>query len=159
MMNELRSTADLLEIAIRIERCLLELYKRIRDSIEHSLGRDVFDFMAAEEQVHIVMLRRFLDSCSDDESNFQLNRNKKASQNGLVVHAMRVFHRLQEATTTTDFIDALGIGIELETESVFYFTELGEMFLGEQSDLITRICDDEKSHLLKLVAIMKETGP
>jgi rubrerythrin len=157
-MNELRSTSELLEIAIRIERCLLELYKRMRDTIEHSLGRDIFDFLAAEEQVHIVMLRRFLDSCSDDESNFQLNERKTRSQNGLVVHAMRVFNRLQEATTTNDLIDALAIGIELETESIFYFTELGEMFLGEQNDLIARIRDDEKSHLLKLVALMKRTG-
>jgi rubrerythrin len=156
-MNELRSTADLLEIAIRIERCLLELYKRMRDTIEHSLSRDMFDFLAAEEQVHIVMLRRFLDSCADDEDRFHLNGDKTKSQDGMVVHAMRVFNRLPEVTTTDHLTDALGIGIELETESIFYFTELGEMFLGEQNDLITRIRDDEKSHLLKLVALMKRT--
>jgi rubrerythrin len=156
MMNEFRSINDLLEIGIRVERCLLDYYRRMRDHIEHSYGKDRFDSLASEEQSHIVMLRRFLDSCSDDEEKYNLNKEQNKSQNSLVSHAMRVFNRAEEATTIDDGLEALGIGTELETESIFFFTELQNLFLGEQQDLITLILDDEKSHLLKLIAMTKK---
>lgn len=155
-MNEFRSINDLLEIAIRVERCLLDYYKRMRDHIEHSYGKDQFDTLVSEEQSHIVMLRRFLDSCGDDEEKYNLNKGQNKSQNSMVSHAMRVFNRAEEVTTIEDGLEALGIGTELETESIFFFTELKDLFLGEQQDLVTLILDDEKSHLLKLIAMTKK---
>lgn len=155
-MNEFRSINDLLEIAIRVERCLLDYYRRMRDHIEHSYGKDQFDSLASEEQSHIVMLRRFLDSCGDDEEQYNLNKEQNKSQNSLVSHAMRVFNRAEEVTTIEDGLEALGIGTELETESIFFFTELKDLFLGEQQDLITLIWNDEKSHLLKLIEMTKK---
>ncbi|MGB7053915.1 MAG: ferritin family protein [bacterium] len=155
-MNDFRTINDLLEIGIRVERCLLDYYRRMRDHIEHSYGKDQFDSLAAAEQAHIVMLRRFLDSCGDDEEEYNLNKEQNKSQNSLVSHAMRVFNRAEEVTTIEDGLEALGIGTELEIESISFFTELQALFLGEQQDLITLILDDEKSHLLKLIAITKK---
>lgn len=155
-MNDFRTINDLLEIGIRVERCLLDYYKRMRDHIEHSYGKDQFDSLAAAEQSHIVMLRRFLDSCGDDEEEYNLNKEQNKSQNSLVSHAMRVFNRAEEVTTIEDGLEALGIGTELEIESISFFTELQDLFLGEQQDLITLILDDEKSHLLKLIALTKK---
>jgi rubrerythrin len=156
-MAELRSISDLLEVAIRVERCLLDFYKKMRDQIEHSYGRDQFDSLASEEQTHIVMLRRFLDGIGDNEDGFQLKKGRTKSQNGLVSHAMRVFSRAEEMTRTDDALEALSIGMELEMESIFYFTELHEMFQGEQQDLIAHILKNEKSHLLRLIAMTKKT--
>lgn len=155
-MNEFRSVNDLLEIGIRVERCLLDFYKRMRDHIEHSYGRDNFDSLAAAEQAHIVMLRRFLDSCGDDEEKFNLKKECNVVQDSLVSHAMRIFSRAEEITAVENGAEALGIGKELETESIFFFTELGDMFLGEQHDLIARILEDERAHLLKLIAMTKK---
>jgi rubrerythrin len=154
-MNEFRSVNDLLEIGIRVKRCLLDYYKRMRDHVEHSYGKDHFDSLAAAEQAHIVMLRRFLDSCGDDEEKFNLRKEENISQNRLVSHAMRVFCHAEEITAVEGSAEALSIGTELETESIFFFTELRDLFLGEQHDLIARILEDEKSHLLKLIAVIK----
>jgi rubrerythrin len=154
-MNEFRSVNDLLEIGIRVKRCLLDYYKRMRDHVEHSYGKDHFDSLAAAEQAHIVMLRRFLDSCGDDEEKFNLRKEENISQNRLVSHAMRVFSRAEEITALETGAVALSIGTELETESIFFFAELRDLFLGEQHDLIARILEDEKSHLLKLIAMTK----
>lgn len=156
-MTDLRSISDLLEVAIRVERCLLDFYKRMRDQIEHSYGRDQFDSLASEEQTHIVMLRRFLDGIGDNENEFRVRRGRIRSQNGLVSHAMRVFSRAEEMTLTDDALEALSIGLELETESIFYFTELHDMFQGEQQDLIAHILKNQKSHLLKLIAMTRKT--
>jgi len=156
-MNEFRSVSDLLELAIRVERCLLDFYKRMHDHIQHSLGTEQFATLAAAEQAHIVMLRRFLDSCSDDESKFNLKREQNKSQNDLVSHAMRIFNRAEEMTKIDDALDALCIGTESEIESILFFTALSDLFFGEQHDLIAHILHDEESHLLKLIAITKKT--
>lgn len=156
-MADLRSISDLLEIAIRVERCLLDFYKKMRDQIEHSFGRDQFDTLASDEQTHIVMLRRFLDGIGTDEDQFQLSKDRPKSQDGLVSHAMRVFSRAEEMTLTNDAMQALSIGMELEMESISYFAELHGMFQGEQQDLIAHILKNEKSHLLRLIAMTKKT--
>lgn len=156
-MNEFRSISDLLEVGIRVERCMLDYYKRMRDHIEHNYGKDQFDVLASAEQSHIVMLRRFLDSCGDDEGKFQLNTAVRGkSQNRLMSHAMRVYSRAEEITVTETGPEALSLGTELESESIFFFAELRDMFLGEQKDLISHILDDEKSHLLKLISMTKK---
>ncbi len=154
-MNEFRSINDLLEIGIRVERCLLDYYKRMRDQIDHDYDKDQFNTLAAAEQAHIVMLRRFLDSCGDDEAKFNLSK-ENIPQNSLVSHAMRVFSRAGEIGAIGDGPSALSLGTELETESMFFFSELRGLFLGEQHDLLTRILNDERSHLLKLIAMTKK---
>jgi rubrerythrin len=155
-VNEFRSISDLLEIGIRVERCMLDYYKRMRDNIEHDYGKEQFEALASAEQSHIVMLRRFLDSCGDDEGTFQLNTARSKSQNRLVSHAMRVYSRAEEIAVTENGPEALSLGTELESESIFFFTELRDMFRGEQKDLISHILDDERSHLLKLIAMIKK---
>jgi rubrerythrin len=158
-MNEFRSISDLLEIGIRVERCLLDYYKRMRDHIEHDYGKEQFDVLAAAEQSHIVMLRRFLDSCGDDEEKFQLNTAQNKSQNILVSHALRVYNLADEISAIESGPEALSLGTELESESIFFFTELRDIFRGEQQDLIAHILDDEKTHLLKLIAMTKKVSP
>lgn len=155
-MNDFRSIGDLLEIAVRVERCMLDYYKRMRDQIEHGYSKEHFDALAAEEQAHIIMLRRFRDSCEDDEEKYTVKQDTDESQDGLVTHAMRIFNRAEEMTDTVDALGASGIGLEMETESVLFFTALCELFLGEQRDVIARILNDEKLHLLKLIAMTKK---
>lgn len=157
-MNEFRSISDLLEIGIRVERCLLDYYKRMRDHIEHNYGKEQFDVLASAEQSHIVMLRRFLDSCGDDEEKFQLNTAQTTSQNILVSHALRVYNRADEISAIERGPEALSLGTELESESIFFFTGLWDMFRGEQQDLIAHILEDEKTHLLKLIAMTKKVA-
>ena len=155
-MNEFRSISDLLELAIRIERCLLDFYKRMNDQIQHQFGTEQFAALASGEQAHIVMLRRFLDSCRDDDSKFNLKGEQNKSQNELVSHAMRIFNRAEEMTKTDDPLEALSIGTESEIESILFFTGLRDLFFGEHHDLITRILYDDESHLLKLIAMTKK---
>ena len=156
-MNEFRSVNDLLELAIRVERCLLDFYKRMHDQIQHSFGTEQFASLVAAEQAHIVMLRRFLDSCRDDERKYNLKRGRKQSQSELVSHAMRIFNRAEEMTRIDDALEALSIGTESEIESILFFTGLRDLFFGEQHDLILRILHDEESHLRKLIAMTKRT--
>jgi rubrerythrin len=69
---------------------------------------------------------------------------------------MRVYSRAEEIAVTENGPEALSLGTELESESIFFFTELRDMFRGEQKDLISHILDDERSHLLKLIAMIKK---
>ena len=155
-MIEFRTTSDLLEIAMRVERCVLDFYKRMRDHIEHKHGRAIFDTLATEEGRHIVVLRRLLEQSDEDEYGVNVAGRTK-SLDGLVTHAMRAFNKAEELTTTEDALDALSIGVELEVESIFYITELIEVLGEECKDILTSILNDEKSHLSNLIAIIKKS--
>jgi rubrerythrin len=153
---ELRTTSDLLEIAIRVERCVLDFYKRMRDHIVHKHGREIFDSLATEEGRHIVVLRRLLEQSDEDEYGAS-TKGYTRSLDGLVSHAMRAFNKAEELTTTEDAVEALGIGVELEVESIFYVTELIEVLGEECKDILVSILNDEESHLSKLIAMIKKS--
>ena len=52
-----------------------------------------------------------------------------------------------------DFNAAISLGIQVELESIVYYTEIRELFQGEQKKLIQKIIDEEKLHLLELKAV------
>lgn len=155
-MAEFRTASDLLEIAIRVERCVLDFYKRMRDHIEHKYGSELFDSLATEEGRHVVVLRRLLEQSGEEEYGSGGVGSTK-SLDGLVSHAMRAFSKAAELTTTDDALDALSIGVELEVESIFYITELTEILGEECRDILVSISNDEKSHLSKLIAMIKKS--
>ena len=76
----------------------------------------------------------------------------------MVSHALRVYNRADEITTAESGPEALSLGTEMESESIFFFTELRNVFCGEQQDLISHILDDEQAHLLKLIAMTKKVA-
>jgi rubrerythrin len=154
-MAEFRTTSDLLEIAVRVERCVLDFYKKMRDHIEHKYGNEQFDSLVTEEGRHIVILRRLLEQSDGDDYGSGVAGQTK-SLDGLVLHAMRAFGKAEELTTTDDALEALSIGIELEIESIFYFTELSGVFGEECKDIFISILNEEKSHLSKLIEMMKK---
>jgi rubrerythrin len=156
-MLEFRTAGDLLEFAIRVERCVLDFYKKMRDHIEHSYGRDKFDSLATEEGRHIVILRRLLEQSDEDDYGFG-PAGQSRNLDGLVLHAMRAFNKAEELTTTDDALEALSIGIELEIESIFYITELSGVLGQECRDIFMSLLNEERSHLSKLIAMMKKSA-
>lgn len=158
-MVEYRTVNDLLEIAVRMERCVLEFYKKMRDHIEHDYGRENFATLYSEEQYHIVILRQLLKSQSGEAYASDFRREQHKPQNGLVAYAMRAFSKAEELTRIDNAREALTIGMELEIESTFYFARLRGMFRGEEQDLIARILNSENAHLLRLIAMLKKTEP
>jgi rubrerythrin len=70
---------------------------------------------------------------------------------------MRAFNKAEELTTTEDAVEALGIGVELEVESIFYITELIEVLGEECKHILVSILNDEESHLSKLIAMIKKS--
>ena len=156
-MVEFRTTSDLLEFAIRVERCVLDFYKKMRDHIEHNYGKDQFDSLVTEEGRHIVILRRLLEQSDEDDYGSGPPGQTK-HLDGLVSHAMRAFNKAVELSTTDDALEALSIGTELEIESIFYITELSGVLGEECRDVFVSILNEEKSHLSKLIAMMKKSG-
>jgi rubrerythrin len=155
-MAELRTTSDLLEIAVRVERCVLDFYKKMRDHVEHKYGNEQFDALVTEEGRHIVILRRLLEQSDEDDYGTGTAGQTK-SLDGLVSYAMRAFNKAEELTETDDALEALSIGIELEIESIFYITEMSKVFGEECKDIFTSILNEEESHLSKLIAMMKKS--
>lgn len=155
-MVDYRSVSDLLEIAIRMERCVLEFYKKMRDHIVHDYGREIFATLFSEEQYHVVILRQLLKSQGEGEYASDFGWEQHKPQNGLVAYAMRVFSRAEELARTDGAREALTIGMEMEIESTFFFAKLRGMFKGEEQDSIARILNNENGHLLRLIAMLKK---
>ena len=64
-MSEFKRFADVIEVAVRIERQGIQLYQKLRERISSPAVKDVFSFLAAEEEKHLGLFREMLDKVAD----------------------------------------------------------------------------------------------
>lgn len=51
-MSVFKDFSDVLEVAVRVERLGIELYKKLYDTVESPHAKSTFSFLAAEEEKH-----------------------------------------------------------------------------------------------------------
>ncbi|MGP8154418.1 MAG: ferritin family protein [Smithella sp.] len=63
-MLEFKKFADVLEVAVRIERQGADLYNKLSGRLKSTQAKDVFSFLAAEEEKHAGVFRKMLQITS-----------------------------------------------------------------------------------------------
>ena len=152
-MAKLKKISDVLEVAIRIERNGVNFFNKLYSLVKSPEARDVFSFLAAEEEKHIGVCRKLLDKVADYNPRFEYPGEYELFLDGIAYRAVGTFNKIEEAISTEDASGAINLGIDLEMESILFYSELLKQFKDAEKKHIRRVINEEKSHLSKLKSI------
>lgn len=149
-MVKIDKLSDVLEVAIRIERNGRDFYNKLKDSTKSSQAKDAFSFLAAEEEKHTGLFRNLLDSVADYQARFNYPGEYELYLQGLASRAMPKFEQLEEILASKDISQVIDVGIDLEIDSILFYSEFLDKFDEIDKEIIKEIIIEEKRHLAKL---------
>lgn len=155
MMFKFNNFADVLEVAVRIERQGTDLYNKLSALHQSSLAKDVFSFLAAEEEKHAGIFRKMLQKAADYTPRFNY-----PGEYGLFIEevASRILDEIEKEISSLPADrenDVLDIGMELEKETILFYMEIkSESKLSqEESEMLQDVIDEERLHWQKLLSL------
>ncbi len=149
--------ADVLEIAVRMERAAAALYRRAAERLSDPSAAQLFRELARMEDAHE---KRFLAMKADAQTWLPLHRKTRdeAERGRMYVKALMDVNVLQDAESARRTLagdesveDVFLLAMDMEKESVLFYTGLYDLALGEVAK--SRIFDlirEEKKHLTLL---------
>lgn len=155
MAEKIGNLADILEAAVRIERNGVDFYRKLYESSDVPAARDVFNFLAAEEEKHIGTFRGMLEKVADYNPRFSYPGEYEDYLQGIAWRAFEAFKKgFDLAGAGKSPAEAIGVAMDLETGSVAFYTELMNGFGSpEARQSIQGVINEEKSHLARLNAL------
>ena len=154
-MHKFKNIADVLEIAVRIERQGADFYNKLSSKMKISQAKDAFSFLAAEEEKHAGVFRQILEEVADYNPRFNY-----PGEYGLVIDgvASRLLNKIEKEIVSLPAAndnDLLDIGIELEKETILFYQQIkSESKLKREEDkVLQKVIDVERSHWQKLVSL------
>ena len=152
-MTAIRHFVDVLEIAVRIERQGMEMYRRFYEEAEAPQAKSVFSLLAAEEERHAGTFRTMLEKKADYTPRYDY-----PGEYGLFLNEM-ASSILKPAETrgpgAADLNDALKRGVELEKDTILFYLEIKQEghLEPDEAQIIQQLIDEERSHWKKLLAL------
>ncbi len=154
-MGERFSASEIVQIGIQIEKNGKDFYTVITGSSQREKIKEVFRFLAKEEEKHI---RTFSDilSCfekyepSEAYTDEYFAYLKALSDTYLFTKENK---GKEIAGNIKDDIEAIDLGIGFEKESILLYLEMKNLVWEEGKIIIDRLIEEERGHLRKLMEI------
>ncbi len=155
-MSHFKEFVDVLEVAVRIERKGLELYKRLYDTLQSPEAKGAFAVLAAEEERHAGTFRTMLGKIADYTPRYDYPGEYGMFLNEYAASILEKAEKSYAQLDPADFNAALDMGIMLEKETILFYLEIKEEGFGkENAEVLQQIINEERSHWKKLLALKK----
>jgi len=150
---------ELINIAVGIEKNGAAFYDAILTSVKDDTVRKSFQYLADSEREHIKIFRNMLESISDYQPPETYTEEYEIYLKSLVDSA--VFSTEQKAKDIASKIsntdEAIQIALTAEKESILFYAAMQELVKQSEQAVISKIIDEEKSHLRQLLKLKKKT--
>ncbi len=154
-MGDTNKTISLLKTALEMERKGKEFYDNAADACKTQLGREIFSMLAAEEEVHIERIKTIYNSLEERQqwTDEWLNVKKAHASIKNIFKELIARYKVHLKTDVSD-IEALDVGIDLESKSVSFYEKEFEGASDEmEKKFAEKMVAEEKSHL----SVLKDT--
>ena len=152
------SGSELINIAIGIERRGIAFYDTMAKSTENAKARDVFQYLADMERMHIHIFQSMLG----EADKYQLRENYAGEYaayfQALVDNAVFTDDSItsEMATQVGSDIEAMELAIGAEKDSILFYYEMKEIMPQPTQPAVSKIIAEEKSHLRELSELKKK---
>ncbi len=155
-MTQKRTSQNLLNVAIGIERRGHMFYDIMAKSSENDKARAVFEGLASMELVHLATFERMLEDAGGEESIDKLEDGNEYID-ALVDNVIFTDDLITSdmAAQADSDVKAIDLGIAAEKDSILFYYELRDMLPENMFSLVNSILVEEKRHLLQLGSIKK----
>ena len=153
---KVENLSDILEIAVRIERDGVELYRRLYEKSVSPQAREIFSSLAAEEERHLGAFRQMLERVATYTPRYSY-----PGEYGMFIEgvAARVIERAQitsQFEATDDVAALMDAALSLESETLLFYLDCGQHAQDEQLKRgIQTIIDEEKQHWVRLLKLKR----
>ncbi len=153
-MSLFKDFNDVLEVAVRVERLGIALYKKLHDTVESPQAKSTFSFLAAEEEKHAGTFRKLLEESAPYTPRFEYPGEYGLFLNDYAASIVGKVEKAGSSMAKVTINEALEMGIEFEKETILFYYELkSEGDFGENAETLWKIIDEERSHWRKLVSL------
>jgi rubrerythrin len=154
------SGSELVDIAIGIERNGASFYDSLVGPAGSEVTKGVYEYLAGEERKHVKVFQSMLDSVADYRPSEIYTDEYALYLKALVDSA--VFSSNKVAQRTAQKVDseaeAVQIGMGAEKDSILFYSEMRNLVRQPDREVVTRIIEEEKSHLRQLSDLKKSLG-
>ena len=151
-MNGLIKTREVIEAAVSIEENGFAFYKSVEKSIKDKDVKDVFSFLAGEENRHIVAFKKIYEGIDDQEDT--IIDDEDSSNYIKALAEKNVFTKKDAANDMVKNIntpfDAINLALNFERDSILFFNEIKSFVSQDNRDLINKLIKEEHDHIVKL---------
>lgn len=156
MKENFYDITDVVEAAVRIERGGVDLYLKLYESSASPKARDVFNFLAAEEEKHAGIFRKLLESVAEYSPRYNYPGEYGQYLDGIASRMADAVKRGAAALDVKNQGDAIKVAMELEKMSIEFYADVKKQFEGDNAETVQKIINEEKGHLARLEAIHGE---
>jgi rubrerythrin len=152
-MSPVKKIEDVIELAIRIERKSVEFYNRVHEMASDPYVKDVFSFLAAEEEKHLGAFRNLLEKAADYSPRYKYPGRIESFLNDLASISLDSMIKADQAAAAENADQAINVGKQLERESIEFYRKIRENIDDPESEFIKDVIKEEQSHLNRLETI------
>jgi len=151
-MNGLIKTREVIEAAVSIEENGFAFYKSVEKIIEDKNVKDVFSFLAGEENRHIAAFKNIYEGIDDQEDT--IIDDEDSSNYIKALAEKNVFTKKNAAPELIKNIktpfDAINLALNFERDSILFFNEIKSFVSEKNQELIAKLIKEEHDHIVKL---------
>ncbi len=155
-MSLFKTPAEIVETAIRIERNGVEFYRYLSENVKDNDAKDVFSFLASEEEKHVGIFRQMLDEVADYTPRYSYPGEYGLFLDELAASAIESLKNYEDALRSKGFEEAIKLCVEVELQSIVYYSEFYELLPDNLNEVIKKVVDEEKKHYLELKVMQKQ---
>jgi len=150
--------SEIVEMGIQIEKNGKDFYDTLINQSKNKKAKEIFNYLAKEEEKHIAVFQKILDSAQKYEPPESYPGEYFAYMNALA--SDYVFTQKDKgneiAKKTKNDKEAIELGIKFEKDSILFYEGMKKVVPERQQNIIDELIAQEKSHLLKLSELKAE---
>jgi rubrerythrin len=157
-MSVVFTPAELVNIAIGIERSGITFYDIMARTTDSDMAREIFEEFVAMERDHLNLFQGMLSGSGDSKPAETSTPEYSGYLQALIDDAVFTNDAVMSETLTQadSDIKALEVGISAEKDSILFYQSIKDIMPRRTISALDRIISEEKSHLQQLTAIKEK---
>ncbi|MFH1421135.1 MAG: ferritin family protein [Planctomycetota bacterium] len=151
-MADRYASSEIVEMGIQIEKNGMKFYNWAADTAKSNELKDVFRFLAKQEESHIKVFSGILSEIKNYEP-----KEAFTDEYYSYLRLLAGDHIFTKANTGEEIaakihtdIDALSMAIKFEKESVLFYYEIKNLVIDDSKKAIDKLIEQEQEHFSKL---------
>jgi rubrerythrin len=154
--------ADIVELAMQVEKSGEAFYRAIASKAQSPETRDLFQYLADQEVIHYQVFDKLSQAVRDNP--FMTDEEWELYLDYLSGTVQSAFFEgpdvaLALAETVTDERQAIQVAIGFEKETLLFFYDLRDRIPDKDRPFVDKIVDEEKRHVRRLAGMLAEGRP
>ena len=156
-MKESFSGSEVVELGIEIEINGMDFYQKLATGTGHDNLKDVFMFLAEEEEKHIVAFQKLLDSIKQYEPPEAYPGDYFVYMSALAgSHVFAEKNKgIETARKVKNDLEAVEVAMGFEKDSILFFEAMIDSVPEKDRKIVGELIKQEKGHLSRLHELRK----